>query len=392
MRLQLTGLCLVLVITACDTMPSAPEDSGSPVGRGAVIAAELIGQYPAAAISGRIEAFGLPFAARYGADVYHLIYETIDGQGRVTQASGAAVVPTPVLGALSILSFQHGTAVVKEDVPSREAGEFIPGLALASDGYLVALPDYLGMGDSPGLHPYLLARPTGTAVVDMLRAIRNLAQSRQWTLSGKLFLAGYSEGGYATMAAHHALDTGYSSEFTVTASAPMAGPYDLSGTMYELILIQREPYSNPYYLPYVLFAYNEAYSLFDSPSDYLRSPWDSTLPRLFDGLHSGSAINAEMPQVPIDIVREDVTAALMNDPGHPMRQALRDNDLTDWAPKAPVRLYHCEGDELVPKLNSVVALAEMDGAVELVDPFPEADHGGCAVPSILGARAWFNSL
>ncbi|MDE2731990.1 MAG: hypothetical protein OXI38_11415 [Bacteroidota bacterium] len=392
MRLQVTGLFLVLLVTGCDTTPSASEEPAAVSGRGAVIAAELIGQYPAAAINGQIEAFGLPFAARYGADVFHLTYETVDAQGGVTQASGAVVVPMPVLGVLNILSFQHGTTVIREDVPSREAGEFVPGLAFASDGYLVALPDYLGLGDSPGLHPYLLAEPTGIAVVDMLRAVRHLAQSRQWSLSGELFLAGYSEGGYATMAAHRALEAEYASEFTVTASAPMAGPYDLSGTMYELILIQRAPYANPYYLPYVLFAYNEVYGLFEHPSEYLRSPWDATLPPLFDGLHSGRAINAEMPQVPIDIIREDVAAALMNDPAHPMRQALRENDLTDWAPKAPVRLYHCAGDELVPKLNSEVALAEMDGAVELVDPSAKSDHGDCAVPSILGARAWFNSF
>ena len=391
-RLQLICVGWFLVILGCDSNPSGPEEPEAPTGRGAPIAMELIGQYTADAIKERMEAFGLPFAVRYGADVYSLRYETIDIHKAPTVASGAVLVPSPVLSSLDLLSFHHGTTVLREGVPSREAGDFLPALAWASDGYLIALPDYLGLGDSPGLHPYLLAEPTATAIVDMLRAVRHLAASKSWTLSGQLFLAGYSEGGYATMAAHKALELDYALEFTVTASAPMAGPYDLSGTMYELIMIKRTPYSNPYYLPYVLLAYNEVYSLFSSPSDYMRSPWDATLPPLFDGQHSGGEINAAMPDVPIEIIRQDVIADVLGDPDHPFRQALRANDLTQWAPKAPIRLYHCTGDELVPQLNSVVALAELAGSVELVDPSSESGHRDCATPSVLGARAWFNSL
>lgn len=392
MRQLLLCLILGIAIVRCDSTPSGPSGPEEPTGRGVPITVNVMSRVSASIVTSRVEDFGLPFAARYGVDVYRVIYETIDVHGEPTQASGAVLVPTPVLSSIRLLSLQHGTAVRKEDVPSREATDFVPGLALASDGYMVTLPDYLGLGDSPGLHPYLVASATATSVVDMLRAAKHLAESEGWALTGELFLAGYSEGGYATMAAHRALEADYADEFTVTASAPMAGSYDMSGTMYDMLVIQREPYPQPYYFPYMLFAYNEAYNLYSEPSDYLRSPWNETLPPLFGGRHSGGDINAEMPPIPIEIIREDVITAVMNDADHPARQALRENDLTDWAPNAPVRLYHCAADELVPIQNSVVAFKELDGPVDLIDPAPHLDHGGCAVPSIISARAWFNSL
>jgi hypothetical protein len=67
-----------------------------------------------------------------------------------------------------------------------------------------------------------------------------------------------------------------------------------------------------------------------------------------------------------------------------------------WKPRAPLRLYHCSGDLDVDPANSQVALASFHalGAtqVELIDPQPGADHSGCAQPSLLQAKAWFDSL
>jgi hypothetical protein len=37
---------------------------------------------------------------------------------------------------------------------------------------LSAMPDYIGMGGSPGLHPYVHAASEATASIDMIRAAR----------------------------------------------------------------------------------------------------------------------------------------------------------------------------------------------------------------------------
>ena len=63
----------------------------------------------------------------------------------------------------------------------------------------------------------------------------------------QLFLEGYSEGGYVTMAAVKEIEENLSHEFNITMSFPMAGAYDLSGVLVDLMLSE-EVYPDPYYL------------------------------------------------------------------------------------------------------------------------------------------------
>ena len=49
---------------------------------------------------------------------------------------------------------------------------------IASMGYVVVIPDYPGFGASfPMPHPYLIAEPTVTSIVDMFYAVKELAIS-----------------------------------------------------------------------------------------------------------------------------------------------------------------------------------------------------------------------
>ena len=122
-----------------------------------------------------------------------------------------------------------------------------------------------------------------------------------------------------------------------------------------------------------MLAYNAIYRLFDTPSAFLTDPYDSLLPPLFDGTHTGGEIDALMPEIPRDILNPDLVAAFDSDPNHPFRVRLRENDVYDWAPRAPIRLYHC-------------------GQVAFFDPLPTGDHGACAAPSLLLAKLWFDGF
>ncbi|NIP97076.1 MAG: hypothetical protein GWO24_28040, partial [Akkermansiaceae bacterium] len=288
-----------------------------------------------------------------------------------------------------------------------EAQERLIGLLMASNGYLVAMPDYLSLGPgSTGLHPYVHRRSSATVTVDMLRATRTAAATDpdigaalSGGLSGKLFLFGYSQGGYVTLAAQQEIELRHASEFQVTASAPSDGPYDLSGTMAD-IMTSSNSYSSPNYLPYMLLSYNEIYRFFDDPAEVLLEPYATSLPPLFDGEHSGAEIDAVMPAsgVPSDILRPEFMQAFIDDPDHPFRNVLRENDLLGWAPISPTRLYHCAADNTVPYANAEAAHASFLAAgadparVGLIDPDPNGSHGTClfaAVPLIID---WFESL
>jgi hypothetical protein len=333
---------------------------------------------------------------KYPVTVYKLVYETISPLGARARASGALVVPRDVTGPLPLVSYQHGTLAKKTEAPSSTpVGEVLIGVVLASSGYVAMLPDYLGLGDSPGIHPYHHAASEATAAVDMLRAARQYCQDSGVALNGQLFLCGYSQGGHGTMALLRELEQFHADEFPVTAAAPMAGAYDLSGVTADGFLTE-EPVPNPYYFALLLAAYQEVYGIAGSLAELLVAPYDQTLPPLLTGQATGSQINGAMPRVPTRILRPEVLAAFRGDPHHPLRLALRENDLHRWLPRTPMRLYHCRGDQDVRFANSEVALASFRAAgatqVELIDPLPSASHGECAQPTLLLAKNWFDSL
>ncbi len=339
---------------------------------------------------------GIPVTPQYGVRVRKVVYETLDAQGARTVASGVLALPTTAAGPLPLVSYQHGTLVTRAESPSANLyGETMVAVVLASTGYAAVVPDYLGFGESPGYHPYHHAASTATAGVDLLRATRVLCETLGVVLTNRLFLCGYSQGGHATMALHRELETYHADEFTVTAAAPMAGAYDLSGTTVEDFLSGRSM-PNPYYFAYFLAAYQSVYRLTNTLGDLLAAPYDQTLPPLLDGAHGAGEINAAMPSVPTLILKPEVLAAFRGQEDHVLRVALRDNDAHRWAPRAPVRLFHCSGDLDVAPANGAAAreamLAAGAGSVEVLDPSPGADHGGCSMPSLLAAKAWFDSL
>jgi len=335
--------------------------------------------------------------AQYGVNRYKVVYETIDPLGGRTTASGGLFVPTQAGISWPLVSYSHGTITQTNQVPSVALTEdTFAGLAFASVGYAGVAADLLGLGSSPGLHPYLHARSEATASVDMLRAARSFCASNNIGLNGQIFVTGYSGGGHTAMALHRELERYHTNEFTVTASAPMAGPYDMSGVALNDILSARCP-PNPYYAAYVLMSYQSVYALASSWSNLVVAPYDSTIPPLFNGNTGGSTINNAMPACNISTVLwPAVVSSLTNDPGCPLYQALRDNDLYRWKPVAPTRLYHCSGDLDVLPANSQVAYNsfQAQGAtqVQLIDPQPGADHSGCAIPSLEAAKAWFDTL
>ena len=333
----------------------------------------------------------------YAVEVYRLVYETFDHRGVSTIASGALAVPTgPAFAPL--LSYQHGTVFKKTESPSNPGVlEMIMGVVVASEGYIVSMADYIGLGtNSPGLHPYIHARSEAVACVDMLRATRSFIAANPGPVpDGHLFLMGYSQGGHATAALQRELESRYTNEFPVTASAPMAGPYDLSGTMADG-MVAPVAYSDPAYVPYILFGYNTVYQLFESPSEVLVAPYDTTLPPYFNGEYSGSEINAVMPSIPRDIFRPEFVSEFESDTNHFFRVLLRSNDMYRWVPQAPTRLYHCAGDTTVSPVNTQVAYSNFvaNGAtdVSVHDPAPAASHSDGAVPCLIDAKLWFDTF
>jgi hypothetical protein len=87
---------------------------------------------------------------------------------------------------------------------------------------------------------------------------------------------------------------------------------------------------------------------------------------------------------------------IRNNPNHPVRLALRDNDTYDWTPKVPTRILYCKADEQVVYTNAILADSVMRsrGAqnITLKDLNPTFSHGQCVEPALLNTVSFFKSL
>ncbi len=341
-----------------------------------------------------IPAFAVPIT--YPVNAYKITYNTVSYDGTTpTFATGALFVPQGTACKTPLISYQHGTTTYRYGVSSYLSGEIVIGLAEATDGYTIAMPDYLGLGDGPGIHPYIHAASEATASLDLLRATREAQDSLDFTLNGQLFLVGYSQGGHATMALHRMIETDFSDEFTVTASAPMSGPYDVSGVQADVI-VNDSVYSQPGYLPYILQSYNTVYNLFVDYADVFQPPYDITLPPLLDGTHGMGELNAAMPSIPNQIMIPEVLDSFINNQDHYFRVALRDNDVYDWTPVSPIKMFYCEADDEVYYMNAIVAYNKFieNGAtsVEMMSAGENFGHFECAFYALSGGKTWFDTF
>lgn len=351
------------------------------------------------AIINYYNANGIPpflFPPKYEVDVHRVIYHTPDPHGVQTIASGLVIIPTDDTCAAPMATYLHGTQSKKSDVFSNLQGEWFIGVVAATSGYAAALPDYLGLGVSPGMHPYQHAHSEASCSLDMLRAMREICGSNGLALNGQLFIMGYSQGGHSAMALHREIQLNHAGEFTVTASAPMSGPYDLSGVQFEMVA-SFDPYAVPGYLPFLILSYQSVYgNLFSSYSEIFKHPYDSIIPPMFDGNYSIGDVNNVMPSVPRLIIDSAYAEGFFSDTTHPAWLALKDNDVYDWAPVAPVRMGYCTKDQEVTYRNAIVALTRMHelGAVHVqaICRDTTLGHFECARPSILFTTLWFDSL
>ncbi len=351
-----------------------------------------------------ITQFNVPFI-QFDVKYYKITYTSKDAAGAPDTLSGLIVVPGDDQRVYPRLVYQHGTSDCKTCVPSRYGmpggSEGDAGLVFAGMGYIALLPDYVGMGDGRGFHPYVHAATEAAAAADMLRASDQFLGA-ETARNDQLFVTGYSQGGHAAMALHREIETQLSSEFTVTAAAHLSGPYSVSGVMRNLILSQ-EVYYYPAYIPNTALSYQTVYgNLYNNLTDIFKPEYAGFIQQYYDGVISLGDLNTALIQtltaqtgasVARRMLQESAVTAVENDPENPINVALKDNDVYDWAPNAPTRIFYCTGDDQVPFMNSIVARDTMvaNGAADLAatDVNTTADHGGCVVPALTQTLFFF---
>jgi hypothetical protein len=351
---------------------------------------------------------GVDFELSSGADLYRMTYTTTGSDNAEDIASGLLILPDNITGPMPIINYQHGTTDGRDAVPSNQSGqEFLLAAAFSTMGFIAYAPDYIGMGTSRGFHPYVHAETEARASIDMLSAVKSYLASEDIAFTDQLFITGYSQGGHAAMAAHRMIEQELSDELTVTASLPMSGPYDISGIMTDILFTDQE-FFFPSYIVYStlgLQAVNP--NLFDDISEVFRPEFLDIIRPFAETGNGLGAMNRQLidllqqnfgTSLPRFLLKDEMLDILQNDDDHPFTIALRENDVFDWSPEAPVLMLYCEGDDQVPFENSLKAdsIMNLRGAVNTSSMSAESgvalDHNECISPALTIGVPWLLSF
>ncbi len=296
---------------------------------------------------------GQNITAEYSVSAYKLEYITQDANNALVKVSGLIAVPDKTTPS-PLLSFQHGTIFKNADAPSFHltANEKNPEVALASLGYIVFSSDYVGYGSSFGKsHPYLQKQPSADAVLDMLQAGKKWLDFNNIQTNGQLFMTGYSQGGYVTMAALKELQENPRDGFVATATVMGAGPYDLN-TAFDTLL---RGINVPSGLSNLAINLLERFVI---PSDAEVSFERAFLERFFANDHQ--------------------------------------DDVHDWRPDIPIKLIHGDDDSTVPvesAESTLTAMQNLGADIELIKcTASPADHRNCILPYINYMVNYFDGL
>jgi poly(3-hydroxybutyrate) depolymerase len=392
--LSLLPLTAALVLAGCG---GGSEDA--PPARGTIMSALADAQLnpdqtwpiPAAQIDAGTSASGvqaLTGAATCDVHIAYVLYMTRDPKGEAATASTAVFVPSGTnaacTGSRPVVLYAHGTTTEKAfnmaDIANNQEGSLTAAM-FAAQGYIVVAPNYLGYDlSSLGYHPYLNAEAQAVDMVDGLRAANSyLKASGLGTPSAKLFVTGYSEGGHVAMATQKVLERDYANEFTVTAAAPMSGPYNLSRFVTQVLsspdyctsLGSSDPNcavsaGATLFTPLLLTSWQKSYGdLYGTPADVYQPAYAGFMETLLPSKSSVSDLIAD-GKLPADstfrklygtggMINDSFRTAALANSASGVLGAAATNTLLNWTPKAPMAMCYSAADPTVFAYNTTDA-------------------------------------
>lgn len=293
--------------------------------------------------------------AKFALNLYKIDYQTIAPNGEATIASGLVALPIAPQKQVAIVSYQHGTRVARDDVPStnKENNYIYPAVFASTGGYMLVMPDYLGHGDNTlPIHPYVQAQTLASSSVDMLIAAKEMAQALHYPISNQLFLAGYSEGGFSTTVMYEEL-LKHHQELAVTAAAPGSAPFDWQETM-RFTLLQPGPRSTAY-LAYFFYSMQVYHHYWNNLGDVFRKPYDTLVPTLYDGKHQMQEILQALPHDPRLILNESFLQSVIDGTEAHTDELKRNFNHYDFTATSPLLLIGTKGDHDVPYHGAEIA-------------------------------------
>jgi len=334
--------------------------------------------------------------ARNAVRLYRVTYSSVvpERGNKPTVASGLLAIPDGEGTSFPMVSYQHGTVYGKQEVPSfpeQSAETQLMIAQFAGQGYVVIGADYFGLGTSTEPEGYMVKASHQQATYDMLMASRAVLDHLKLTTT-KLFLGGWSQGGFVTMAMLEKLEqSGVKVDAAATASAPVDVSVALNGFLNfprkndaswvtSLFILSAFSFENYYGIPGLARSLiSDAY--YDvSRKAYLREPYNA----------------ADVPADLHKLIRPDYF-----DPqffaASAYGQLAADATAYRWIIKSPVRNYYGESDEVISiglgqlAMTYQRAIGSGNQAVEAVST-GSTTHRGTFAAAVPKWKAWFDGL
>ena len=402
-RNLIVALFLVSIFSACDLFNK--DDDNKPIDQ-YLVSYEKEKVYLPSFISGIMDPFEVKYPEiapildkiEFAVTVYKITYITSFNDEDII-ASGLVCVPMSA-EPLAVLSYQNGTNTLHSNAPSVNPDNelYLMLEFMASTGFVITIPDYLGFGSSEKMfHPYLDRESTVRTIIDMQYAVKELMKNYlEVELNNDYYIAGYSQGGWSTMQLQKEMEQNYSKDFNLKASACGAGPYDLN--YINSYVLGLDNYPMPYFLAYIFNSYYNLDGITTPINEVFNSPFDEKILTLYDGTKSGEEINNELTtKISLlftdDFIKNYDTDAKFSS----VKEMLTKNSIPAWKTKIPTMLLHGTDDTFVPTMGSnrmYQGFLNQGVGVKTVQLVPLAgkNHSTGILPSGIASIAWFLSL
>jgi hypothetical protein len=181
-----------------------------------------------------LEELGTWFEAPAGTRTFRVTYQSEHPDGQRINARGIVAIPPGSApgGARRVVVTQPGTLGACETCGVSNYGPVMYSGDILRKGAVLVSADYTGTNDgNPDRQsPYLNARSEGIAILDLVRAARNISGSQA---TGPVSMIGYSLGGHAVMSAAELAGGAAGSGISVSNVAVLDGVADLEESMKE---------------------------------------------------------------------------------------------------------------------------------------------------------------
>ncbi|MFM1641229.1 alpha/beta hydrolase family protein [Aeromonas salmonicida] len=334
--------------------------------------------------------------ARNAVRLYRISYHSVIPEmgNKPTVASGLLAVPDTGGQDFPTVSYQHGTVYGHNEVPSfaDQSPETQLMIAqFAGQGYLLIGADYFGLGTSTEPEGYMVKGSHQQATFDLLMASRAVLAHMQ-IVSDKLFLAGWSQGGFVTMAFLEKLEAaGVKVDGAATASAPL----DVYALMQGFLIYPRK--FDAVWLNSIMilssFAYEHYYGIPGLARSLLTDEYYDIAKKAYD----------REPFNPSDITTDlhKLIRPAYFDPHYFANSAfgklIGSAHAYRWVIQSPVRNYYGETDEAITPGVGRMAMtyAQSMGSgnqnVEAISTGPTT-HRGTFATAVPQWKAWFDKV